>query len=79
MLTLTIKKSTTDSAALVSKDADAESVFTFAPTDTEGLAFGEYKYDVQLTTAQDEVYTVIPVSKFVLLEEVTWTAPSQQQ
>lgn len=40
------------------------------PKDTKMLPFGEHKYDVELTTADGEVYTVINNADFILLEEV---------
>lgn len=73
-LVLTIKVDANVSEALLELEADENGSFTFIPSDTEDMAYGTYKYDIQLTTPQGEVYTVIPVSTFTILEEVTWTA-----
>lgn len=40
--------------------------------DTNTLDFGKYKYDVQLTTESEEVYTIIEPSIFEILPEVTY-------
>ena len=42
------------------------------PEDTETLEFGDYVYDIELTFANGDVDTVIPTSKFRLLDEVTY-------
>ena len=42
------------------------------PEDTSKLSYGEYWYDVQLTTEDNKVYTVIGPARFVLREEVTF-------
>lgn len=44
--------------ALIEKDCTSL-VLALEPSDTSGLAFGEYKYDIQLTTAAGEVYTFV--------------------
>lgn len=41
-------------------------------SDTEGLEFGTYVYDVQLTRADGTVTTLVPISRFKLTEEVTY-------
>lgn len=70
VLTLSAKTSVTADDYLFQLTA-ADNVFTFLPETTDGLKFGSYAYDIQLTTAAGEVYTVIPVSAFILMEEVT--------
>ena len=40
--------------------------------DTEGMAFGDYVYDVQVTRESGVVTTLIKPSKFTLTEEVTY-------
>ena len=42
------------------------------PSDTKNLKYGSYVYDVELTTKDGDVFTVIPPSKFVLTKEVSW-------
>ena len=70
-LTLSIKKTVKDENALVSKTIDGTDTFHIEPKDTSELSFGMYVYDVQLTTSDGDVYTVIPPSKFEILTEVT--------
>jgi hypothetical protein len=43
----------------------------FEPKDTAGLEFGDYVYDVELCTAEGDVYTVIAKTGFKIREEVT--------
>lgn len=71
-LTLTVKKSTKDIEPSFQKVITGASTFHIEPQDTSGLAFGKYKYDVQLTTAGGDVYTVIVPTTFEILQEVTW-------
>lgn len=71
VLTLSIKKKTKDSEALVSKSVEGSNVFRIEPKDTSELKFGSYVYDVQINTADGDVYTVIPPSEFKIGEEVT--------
>lgn len=47
-------------------------VINLTPSDTNDLKYGTYYYDVQLTTQSDGVYTVIPPSKFIVAQEVTF-------
>ena len=69
VLKLAIKKKVCDAEPLIEKETDGTQ-FDFAPSDTEGLPFGDYKYDVQLTTAGGDVYTVMTVSTFRIMEEI---------
>lgn len=71
ILTLSIKKRVKDSEALVSKMLVGSTTFHIEPGDTSGLPFGKYVYDVQITTAEGDVYTVIAPSEFKIAEEVT--------
>ena len=70
-LTLSIKKSVNDPEALIEKTIFGNNVFHIEPKDTSGLEFGKYKYDVQLTTAEGDVHTVITPSAFKIAQEVT--------
>ena len=45
---------------------------TIEPQDTASLNYGNYVYDVQVTTASGVVDTVITPSAFVVLPEVTF-------
>lgn len=60
-----------DKDVLLRKEIKDSNVFKFIPDDTNKLPFGKYFYDIQLTTADGEVYTVVPPSSFVVGEEVT--------
>lgn len=70
-LTLSVKRSERDTTFLLQKVSVGSNTFHIEPADTASLAFGVYKYDVQLNTSDGDVYTVIPPSTFELLTEVT--------
>jgi hypothetical protein len=70
-LTLSVKKNTSDTEYLFQKVLTGTNVFHIEPQDTASIPFGMYKYDIQLNTANGDVYTIIDVSTFVILEEVT--------
>ena len=72
ILTLTIKKSAKDSEILVQKVLTGSNLFHIEPSDTEGLDFKTYKYDVQLTTESGDVYTVVGPNSIRITEEVTY-------
>lgn len=42
------------------------------PKDTQNLEYGDHWYDIELTTADDAVYTVIGPARFIVREEVTF-------
>lgn len=66
-----MKKTFRSADTLIEKDIDTSSMsFVIAPVDTAELPFGEYVYDIQLTTAAGEVDTIIPRAKFKVLAEV---------
>lgn len=71
-LTLTVKKRATDLEPLVQKTIVYENIFHLEPEDTSDLAFGKYQYDVQITTGNGDVYTIIPPTSFEILKEVTY-------
>lgn len=70
-LTFTIKKSVKDNENLIQKVVIGSNNFHIKPEDTDSLPFGKYVYDVQLTTAGGDVYTVIEPTSFEILSEVT--------
>lgn len=70
-LTLTIKKTVNDVTALVQKELTGTNTFHFEPEDTTELAFGRYKYDVQLRTEAGDIYTIIEPTTFEIMAEVT--------
>lgn len=51
---------------------DGEAVIPFYPEDTEGLEFGDYVYDIQMTRADGTVTTLLVPAKFTLKDEVTY-------
>lgn len=72
MIRFAMKKKLSDSyEVLLTKEVDpATFQIKLDPADTEGLAFGAYYYDVQLTTAGGDVDTYIPetgkVAEFII-------------
>lgn len=71
ILYFTVKKTAKDSDFLFQKSATGSNSIHIRPEDTADLSFGKYKYDVQLTTATGDVYTVIEPSTFEVMEEIT--------
>lgn len=70
-LTLSVKKRLSDTDYCFQKINTGGNTFHITPEDTKNLDFKTYKYDIQLQTESGDVYTIIPVSEFVILEEVT--------
>jgi hypothetical protein len=70
-LALSVKSSTDDTVYCFQKEVVGTNLFHIEPADTCECAFGKYKYDVQLTTAAGDVYTVIEPTCFKILPEVT--------
>lgn len=68
---LTIKRKVDDSTPLLQKVIAGSNQFYIEPADTSELDFGKYLYDVELTTAAGDVYTVIVPTTFEILKEVT--------
>ena len=68
---MTIKKKACQEKVYLQKKANINGVFTIYPEDTKNMFFGEYEYDIQLEMNPLEVYTIIPVSKFTILKEIT--------
>lgn len=71
-LRLTIKKNVNESEPAVQKVIKGSNQFYIEPNDTSTLSFGKYLYDVELTTAAGDVYTVIVPTTFEILKEVTY-------
>ena len=71
ILYFTVKKTAKDSDFLFQKSVTGSNSIHIKPEDTANLSFGKYKYDVQLTTATGDVYTVIEPSAFEVMEEIT--------
>ena len=68
---MTIKKTVLQADACVQLTVPGGEVLHIKPEDTKAMAFGKYVYDVQLTTADGDVYTIIPPTPFELLKAVT--------
>lgn len=71
VLFFTVKKSAKDTNYLFQKESTGTNAIHIKPEDTDNLSFGKYKYDVQLTTASGDVYTIIEPSVFEIMEEIT--------
>lgn len=71
-LTFTVKEDANDADALIVKTLKGSNQIHIAPADTAGLEFKKYIYDVQLTTASGDVYTVIEPITFEVMKEVSW-------
>jgi hypothetical protein len=70
-LTFSVKKKTSDTDYIFQKVVNGEDTIHIEPTDTASLTFGKYVYDIQLTTNNGDVFTVVPPSTFEVLTEVT--------
>ncbi len=70
-LILTVKQNARCANPILQKRFDDINV-RIAPKDTQTMSYGSYCYDVQLTTADGDVYTVVGPARFTLCEEVTW-------
>lgn len=67
----TVKANTLTSDEIIQKTV-TDGVINLTTGDTNGLAYQTYVYDVQLATAGGDICTVIPPSKFIIEQEVTW-------
>ena len=70
-VTMTIKKTVLQADPCVQLIVPGGEVLHIKPEDTKAMTFGKYVYDVQLTTADGDVYTIIPPATFDLQKEVT--------
>ena len=52
--------------------AEGEAVIPIEHDDTEGLEFGDYMYDIQVTRADGTVTTLVKPARFTLTEEITY-------
>lgn len=67
----TVKKSAKADTVLIQKQIDINTlVLDLVESDTENLAFGEYKYEVEVITEADDHYTVIKNAPFIITEEL---------
>ena len=70
-LVFSMKKNIDDTGVALRMVLTDGNTFHIRPADTAALAFGKYKYDVQLTMKNGDVYTVIPPTIFEITPEVT--------
>lgn len=74
ILTLSVKKDVEDNNYVFTKDiaADADiTTFVIEPMDTKNAVFGKYIYDVQLTTIDGEIFTIVEPNTFKITKEVS--------
>lgn len=71
ILTFSVKKTVKDSEYCFQKKITGTDLFKIEPEDTSTLAFGDYKYDIQIDTEDGDRYTVLGPATFKLLAEVT--------
>lgn len=69
VITLTLKKDAKTAEVLIKKFGPT---IVFNPDDTNKFRYGNYLYDVTLTTAGGAVYTIIPPTEFVISDEIHW-------
>lgn len=66
-----VKKSANAENILIEKQIDINNlVLDLVEADTKDLAFGEYKYEIEVITTQDDHYTVIKNAPFIITEEL---------
>ena len=70
-VTMTIKKTVLQADPFVQIIVPGGEVLHIKPEDTKAMAFGKYVYDIQITMADGDVYTIVPPATFDLLKEVT--------
>lgn len=67
----TVKKSAVASDILIQKTIDITTLeLELVESDTRDLAFGEYKYEVEVVTEHGDHYTVIKNAPFIVTEEL---------
>lgn len=67
----TVKRNTVTSEIVFQKTFTGSSII-INPSDTKDLFYTDLKYDVQLITPENEVYTVITPADFIIDEEVNF-------
>ena len=70
VIVLTVRKKIGDQSSVLTKTA-SNGVISFAPADTSSLSTGLYRYDIQLTTFDNKVYTIVADSIFEIGGEIT--------
>ena len=67
----TVKRNTVTSEIVFQKTFTDSSI-VINPSDTKDLYYSDLKFDVQLITPENEVYTVIGPADFIITEEVNF-------
>lgn len=67
---MTVRKTVGDDVA-IDKVATPEHYIIIDPEDTSELDTGLFLYDIELTTEEGFVYTIVPTNYFQLTEEIT--------
>lgn len=70
-LIFTVKTSADAEESVIEKELKGTNLLHLEPKDTADLDYTKYVYDVELHTAEGDVYTVIEKTDFKLREEVT--------
>ena len=70
-LLFTVKKNYNSGYEFIQKEI-SELSFYLEPSETRELDYGNYWYDIELTTVEEEVYTVVGPARFIVREEVTF-------
>lgn len=70
VLTFGVKKTIKEDSCCLLKTISGTNVFKILPEDTADFSFTSYKYDVQLTTADGDVFTIINNATFSVMPEV---------
>lgn len=74
---LDVKKYAADKTPVIRKSAtkadyiDGGLPFVFLPADTVNLPIGEYYFDVRLYCDDNNIYTITPMSKFRIVQNIT--------
>ena len=70
-MSFSVKRKEGDDEYLFQKVVAGSNTIHIEPSDTHDLAFGKYKYDVQVDLANGDVFTVIEPNTFEIMKEVT--------
>ena len=70
-LIFTVRTSSDAKEPAIEKEMKGTNLLHLKPEDTASLVYAKYVYDVELHTAEGDVYTVIEKTDFKLREEVT--------
>ena len=71
VLHFSVKKDVDDVGYVIHKVFHVGNAIVINPEDTKEQDFGKYVYDVQLSTANGDVFTIVEPSLFYIKEEVT--------